>query len=116
MHRARAADQLLERRVMGSDAFAVLEECVRNRALQKEWMYHGLDRATDLRALILLKAPHAVDLARLALWPDDRYLEKVADPKYKNPRAWTDFRMKMSSSRRWNTCPGKRPKSSAEIT
>jgi hypothetical protein len=94
LHRARAADQLLRLRVSG-DAFAVLEERVRNRALHKEWMYHGLDGATALRALILLKAPHAVGVARFTLWRDDPELEKVADPKYKNPRAWTDFRVKM---------------------
>ena len=58
-------------------------------------MYHGLDGATALRALILLKAPNAVELARFTLWRDDPELEKVADPKYKNPRAWTDFRVKM---------------------
>jgi hypothetical protein len=58
-------------------------------------MYHGLDGATALRALILLKAPNAVEAARFTLWRNDPELEKVADPKYKNPRAWTDFRVKM---------------------
>jgi hypothetical protein len=95
LDRARAADQLLELRVMSNEAFAVLEERVRNRALHQEWMYHGLDGATALRALILLKAPKAAELARFTLWRDDPELEKVADPKYKNPRAWTDFRLKM---------------------
>jgi len=95
LHRARAADQLLNLRVKGKEAFSLLEERVRNRALHKEWMYHGLDGATALRALILLKAPNAVELARFTLWRDDPELEKVADPKYKNPRAWTDFRVKM---------------------
>ena len=94
LHRARAADQLLNLRVSG-EAFTLLEERVRNRTLHKEWMYHGLDGATALRALILLKAPRAVELARFTLWRDDPELEKVADPKYKNPRAWTDFRLKM---------------------
>jgi hypothetical protein len=42
-----------------------------------------------------LKAPNAVEVARFTLWRDDPELEKVADPKYKNPRAWTDFRVKM---------------------
>jgi len=92
--RARAADQLLDMRA-GGDAFAVLEERVRNRALHKEWMYHGLDGAAALRALILLNAPNAVDLARFTLWRDDPELEKVVNPKYNNPRAWTDFRVKM---------------------
>jgi len=92
--RARAADQLLNLRV-SDDAFALLEERVRNRTLHKEWMYHGLDGAMALRALILLKAPNAVELARFTLWRDDPELQTVANPKYKNPRAWTDFRVKM---------------------
>ena len=95
VHRARAADQLLNLQVKGEHDFAILEKRVRNRTLHKEWMYHGLDGATALRALILLKAPNSVDLARFTLWRDDPELEKVADPKYKNPRAWTDFRIKM---------------------
>jgi hypothetical protein len=77
------------------DALAALEERTRHRTLHREWMYHGLDGAAALRALILLKAPNAVELARLTLWRDDPELEKVADPKYKVPRSWTDFRMKM---------------------
>ena len=48
-----------------------------------------------LRALIGLRAPRAVDVAREALWRDDPILEQVADPRWKNPRAWTDFRVKM---------------------
>jgi hypothetical protein len=76
-------------------AFAALEERVRKRSLHKDWMWHGLDGAMALRSLILLKAPNAVDVARFVLWNDDPVLEKVADPKYKNPRSWTDFRVKM---------------------
>jgi hypothetical protein len=95
VHRARAADQLLEMRVRTKEAFDILEERVRNRTLHKEWMYHGLDGAMAMRALILLKAPNAIDVARFAFWRDDPELEKVANPMYKNPRAWTDFRLKM---------------------
>jgi hypothetical protein len=95
VRRARAADRLLALQVKSKEALAILEERVRNRALHREWMYHGLDGATALRALILLKAPSAVDLARFTLWRDDPELEQVADPKYNNPRAWTDFRVKM---------------------
>lgn len=107
LHRARAADQLLELRVMSKEGFAVLEERVRNRALHREWMYHGLDGAMALRALILLKAPNAVELARFTLWRDDPELERVADPKYKNPRAWTDFRLKMVVFPALERLPGK---------
>ena len=40
-------------------------------------------------------APNAVDTARFALWRDDPALEPVVDPRWKNPRSWTDFRVKM---------------------
>ncbi len=95
VHRARAADQLLNLRVTRQAAQDALTECVRQRAMHKEWMYHGLDGAIALRSLILLRAPNAVEMARFTLWRDDPALEQVADPKYNNPRAWTDFRMKM---------------------
>jgi hypothetical protein len=58
-------------------------------------MYHGLDGAMALRSLILLDVPNAVETARFALWRDDPALESVLDPRWKNPRAWTDFRVKM---------------------
>lgn len=93
--RAKAADQLLAARTTSKEALAALETRVRNRALHKEWMYHGLDGAMSLRALILLNAPSAVELARFSVWRDDPEVEKVANPMYKNPRSWTDFRVKM---------------------
>jgi len=58
-------------------------------------MYHGLDGAMALRSLILLHAPNAVETARFALWRDDPALDPVIDPRWKNPRTWTDFRVKM---------------------
>jgi hypothetical protein len=93
--RALAADRILRFQVSSQDAFEALEERVRKRSLHKLWMYHGLDGATALRALIGLRAPRAVEVAREALWRDDPALERVADPRWKNPRAWTDFRLKM---------------------
>lgn len=93
--RALAADRILRFQVSSPDAFEALEERVRRRSLHKLWMYHGLDGATALRALIGLRAPRAVEVAREALWRDDPALERVADPRWKNPRSWTDFRMKM---------------------
>src|SRR4029453_6688327 len=38
---------------------------------------------------------NAVEAARFALWRDDPALEPVIDPRWRNPRAWTDFRVKM---------------------
>jgi hypothetical protein len=58
-------------------------------------MYHGFDGAMALRSLILLGAPDAVETARFALWRDDPALEPVVDPRWRNPRSWTDFRVKM---------------------
>src|SRR5262249_56188414 len=79
--RARAADQLLAAGVSSREAFDALAERVRKRSLHKDWMYHGLDGAVALRALILLRAPGAVEVARVALWRDDPSLERVADPR-----------------------------------
>jgi putative membrane-bound dehydrogenase-like protein len=93
--RARAAEDLLSRKASSPEAFAVLEERARNRSLHKDWMYHGFDGAMALRSLILLRAPNAVETARFVLWRDDPALGPVVDPRWKNPRAWTDFRVKM---------------------
>jgi len=48
-----------------------------------------------VRSLILLGAPNAVELARFTLWRDDPALAPVVDPRWHNPRSWTDFRVKM---------------------
>jgi hypothetical protein len=93
--RARAADGLLDLGAASKEAFAALEDRVRNRSLHRHWMFHGFDGAISLRTLLLLRAPNAVDLARSTLWRDDPALEPVVDPRWKNPRAWTDFRVKM---------------------
>jgi hypothetical protein len=93
--RARAAEQLLAARASSEETFSALEERVRKRSLHRDWMYHGFDGAMALRSLILLGAPKAVETARFALWRDDPALEPVIDPRWKNPRAWTDFRVKM---------------------
>lgn len=93
--RAKAAEQLLAAKVTTKEALAALEERVRNRSLHREWMYHGFDGAMALRALILLKAPSAVELARFTLWRDDPAVKAAANPMFDNPRSWTDFRVKM---------------------
>jgi hypothetical protein len=54
-----------------------------------------LDGALALRSLIYLQAPNAADVARFVLWRDDPALVPVVDPRYNNPRSWTDFRVKM---------------------
>jgi hypothetical protein len=93
--RARAADSLLAARATSREALAALEERVRKRSLHKDWRYHGLDGAAALRALIGLRAPRAVELARFTLWRDDPALAAVADPRWKSPPSWADFRVQM---------------------
>jgi hypothetical protein len=104
--RARAADGLLAVKASSKKAFEALEERVVKRSLHKDWMYQGLDGAMALRVLILLRAPNAVETARRALWRDDPALERVKDPRWKNPRAWTDFRVKMVIFPALAKCPG----------
>jgi hypothetical protein len=104
--RARAAEQLLAIHASSKDAFAALEVRVWNRSLHRHWMYHGFDGAMALRSLLLLHAPHAADLARETLWRDDPALEPVIDPRWKNPRSWTDFRVKMVIFPTLEQCPG----------
>ncbi len=93
--RAEAAEQLLAHGDTSAPVLEALEGRVRRRSLHKDWMYHGLDGAMALRTLILLRAPRAVELARFALWRDDPALKAVANPAYKVPPSWTDFRLKM---------------------
>jgi glycerophosphoryl diester phosphodiesterase len=104
--RALAAEQLLAGKASSKEAFAALEERARKRSLHKEWMYHGFDGAMALRALILLRAPRAAETARFALWRDDPALDQVVDPRWKNPRSWTDFRVKMVIFPALAKCPG----------
>jgi hypothetical protein len=104
--RARAAEDLLAIKAASKEAYAALEERVRMRSLHKEWMYHGFDGAMALRTLIQLNAPNAADVARFALRRDDPKLEPVIDPRWKNPRAWTDFRVKMVVFPALEKCPG----------
>jgi hypothetical protein len=104
--RARAAEQMLAVRTPSKEALAALEERVRKRSLHKEGMFHGFDGAMALRSLILLRVPNAAELARFVLWRDDPALEPVIDPRWKNPRAWTDFRVKMVVWPALEKCPG----------
>jgi len=96
--RALAAEQSLlipSQSTAMPNVITALEDRVRRRSLHKDWMYHGFDGAMALHSLILLKAPGAAGLARETLWRDDPALEPVIDTRWKNPRSWTDFRIKM---------------------
>jgi hypothetical protein len=104
--RAQAAEQLLAIQASSPEAFTALAERVRQRSLHKDWMYHGFDGAMAVRSLILLRAPNAVETARQTLWRDDPALEPVIDPRWKNPRSWTDFRVKMVIFPALEHCPG----------
>jgi hypothetical protein len=104
--RALAAEQLLALNASSKEAFAALEARARDRSLHKDWMYHGFDGAMAVRTLILLRAPNAVETARFVLWRDDPALDPVVDPRWKNPRTWTDFRVKMVVFPALAACPG----------
>lgn len=93
--RAQAAEDLLAAHATSAEAFAALEDRVRHRSLHRDWMFHGFDGAMSLRALIPLRAPNAVELARHVLWLDDPAIDPVVNPQWSNPRSWTDFRLKM---------------------
>jgi Glycerophosphoryl diester phosphodiesterase family len=95
VRRAQAADELLAAKATSETALTALAQRVRDRSLHKDWLYHGVDGASALRSLILLRAANAVETARFALWRDDPALATVVDPRYSNPLAWTDFRVKM---------------------
>jgi hypothetical protein len=92
--RARAADELRTVHGRSPAACTALEAAVRNHSLTHDWMRCGLDSASAMRALIVLHAPNALPVARFTLWRDDPALESVTDPKWNNPRSWTDFRVK----------------------
>lgn len=103
--RALAAERLLDFKPLTLEARFVLEERVRNRSLHKDWMFHGFDGAMALRTLILTNAPGAAELARETLWRNDPALEPVIDPRWNNPRSWTDFRVKMVIFPALKSCP-----------
>jgi len=93
--RARAADEVARQQVTSAGVLAALEDRVRRRSLHRHWRSCGLDGAAALRALFALRAPQSVELARFSLWRDDPAIEAAANPQWKNPRSWTDWRTKM---------------------
>jgi len=94
MRRAIAADELARRQTATPEVFRALEDRVRNRSLHRSWQYCGLDGIAAFRALVALRAPQAVDLARFCIWRDDPAVEAARNPQWDNPRAWTDWRTK----------------------
>jgi hypothetical protein len=104
--RALSAETLLKAKASSKEAFAALEERVVKRSLHKDWMFHGFDGALAVRTLLFLHAPNAVEMARDVLWRDDPALDPVIDPRWKNPRSWTDFRVKMVVFPALQHCPG----------
>jgi hypothetical protein len=104
--RARAAEDLLAAHTSSIEAFAALEQRVRDRSLHKDWMYHGFDSAMALRSLIRLGAPQAVEVARHVLWLNDPALAAVYNPEWKTPTSWSDFRVKMHVFPSLSTLPG----------
>jgi hypothetical protein len=106
VRRARLADEVLRHRTVTKEIREALSERVRNRSLHRHWLVHGLDGAIALRSLLQLRMPDAVEIARAALWRDDPALEPVVNRQFQNPRAWTDFRLKMVVFPALAECPG----------
>jgi hypothetical protein len=104
--RAKAADALAARGADDPEVLAALESRVRNRTLHRDWRYCGLDGAAALRALIALRAPRAVNVARFCLWRDDPAVEPYANAEYDNPRSWTDWRTKVNVFPQLESVPG----------
>lgn len=95
LKRARAADELATYDALPNSALAALARRVEQRSLHPDWMFHGLDGALALRTLAKFRWPPLAELVRRVVWRDDPALESVANPEFKTPRSWTDFRVKM---------------------
>lgn len=108
LQRAFAADELSDRGARSPAVYTALEERVRNRSLHRNWRYCGLDGSVALRALIRLKAPQSVDVARFCLWRDDPAVEAARNPEFNSPRSWTDWRTKITVFRLLESIPGER--------
>ncbi|HJN10353.1 MAG TPA: glycerophosphodiester phosphodiesterase family protein [Pirellulaceae bacterium] len=106
LQRVIAADELAQRSVRTTEVFAALEQRVRDRSLHRSWRHCGLDGIASLRALIALKAPRSVNVARFCLWRDDPAVETASNPKFNNPRSWTDWRTKVTVFSLLETVPG----------
>lgn len=106
MARAQAAEQLLAMGANSPEALAALEHRVRNRTLHRDWAWRCQDGAAAVRALILLRAPNALEVARFVLWRDDPALEPLIDPRYNNPRAWGDGHVKSAVFPAMEKLPG----------
>ncbi len=75
----------------------VLTKQVRQRSLDKDWIYHGLDGAMAIRALGDLGASETLPILREAFFRVDPALKAVENPNFgPNPLSWTDFRVKMA--------------------
>jgi len=71
----------------------VLTRQVRQRTLDKDWMYHGLDGAMAIRAFGDLGADETLPVLREAFFRVDPALKGVENPNFgPNPLSWTDFR------------------------
>ncbi len=104
--RALSANSIRLSQTDSSEAFAALEDAVRNRTVHTHWRMHALDGEAALSALIALKAPQAVDVARECLWRVDDNLAKVQDKKFAQPASWHDWRIKTNVFEQLETLPG----------
>ncbi len=104
--RAKLADHIRHSVPKSFEAFAALETLIERRTIHTDWRLHALDGEAALRALIALKAPQAVDVARECLWRTDERLAKVHDKKFAQPASWHDWRIKINIFQQLENLPG----------
>jgi hypothetical protein len=104
--RSAMADHIRHVGAKSYDAVAALENAVRSRTVHDDWRLHALDGEAALRALIALKVPEAVDVARECLWRVDERLAAVQDKRFAQPASWHDWRLKTNVFEQLQTLPG----------
>jgi hypothetical protein len=70
------------------------ERDISERYVHRDWKFHGIEEAAELRLLAADVSANVVDVARKCLWLDDPKLDEARDPKFNNPRSWHDWRIK----------------------
>ena len=93
--RARAAELLGSLQANSDEVVAALTERARHSGIHLNWVYHDLDGAMALRALLKLRVPGSINLARRALWRRENRWAATVDVTPYHPQASKDFRVKM---------------------
>lgn len=90
-----AAERLAETGRKTDEVVSLLEYQVLHRSMHKNWMYHGLDGASAVRALASLGAKESVLVMVNVLMNNDPRLSRVTNPEYPDtPISFLDWRIK----------------------